>query len=77
MPPGAKDEPQEPTVERTASNELSTKPRYDKRKWRGLDSWKCVVGECAYDTFDEADLEPHWQQVHGPNAVVVPGPTPS
>jgi hypothetical protein len=51
--------------------------KWEARKWSGLDNYKCTVDECIFDSFDEADMPIHYDQVHGPNAVVVPPPSPS
>jgi len=50
---------------------------WQRRTWAGLDNFKCTVGECIYDSFDEFDLERHYEAVHSPGAVVVPGTTHS
>lgn len=51
--------------------------KWIQRKWRGLDNWRCNIGECIWDSFHEADMPKHYDAVHGPNAAVVPGPVPA
>jgi hypothetical protein len=45
---------------------------YTKRKWSGLDNYKCSEPECVYDSFVESDLKLHWEAVHGPNPTIRP-----
>lgn len=65
-----------PATPETTQGRGSTQ-KWEKRKWSGLDNFKCTVGECIFDSFDETDMPKHYDAVHGPNAVVVPLPNPS
>jgi hypothetical protein len=51
--------------------------KWIKRKWADIDNWQCNVGECIFDSFDEGDMPLHYDAVHGPNATVVPPPSPA